>query len=168
MKRIDRSVKTARLTLFLAAIITVVVACEGSSMEPSMSLTEAQASLHKEIKDAATASFPSGFTLEDRGPQPQKCTDSVGKPDGRENMGMLFWVNGADRANNNAYFDALKNWWTTHGWSPDTDSRPGDMFMNATRDGYLMGLESTPDGRLTIEGTTPCVWPNGTPQPRNS
>lgn len=155
-----------KLGILVIAVAIAATACGGNSMEPTVSLADAQARLQKDIHDAATAVFPQGFTLEDQGPSPQNCTDSVGKTDGQVNMGMGFWVNGIERARNDEYFDALKNWWSTHGWSSKTDSRPKDMFINATRDGYLMGLGSSVDGRLTIEGTTPCVWRNGTPEPK--
>src|SRR3979490_3139646 len=100
--RTDQPVKPARLALLIAAVLTTVVACGGDSMEPTVSLADAQATLQKAIKDAAAAVFPPGFTLDDQGPLPQNCTDSVGKPDGRVNMGMSFSAGGIDQAKNNA------------------------------------------------------------------
>ena len=158
--------KPTRLAIIVATILMVVVACGGgNNMEPTTSLADAQATAQKAVKDAAAAVFPPGFTLQDQGPQPLNCTDSAGKADGRVLVGVSFWVDGPDRAQNNSYFDALKNWWSTHGWSLVKDKRPGDMFINASHDDYLMSLESTTDGRLTIGASTPCVWRYGTPPP---
>ena len=41
--------------------------------------------------------------------------------------------------------------------------RTADMFINATRDGYLMSLRANVNHRLAIGNSTPCVWRNKTP-----
>ncbi|WP_410622850.1 hypothetical protein [Amycolatopsis sp. cmx-8-4] len=132
-------------------------------MEPTTSLAQAQTSATDQVREAAAAVFPAGFTLEALPPQPLNCTDSSGKPTGQVQLGVGFWVNGIPAAQNGTYFDTLKAWWSSHGWVLDADNRPGDMFMNARRDGYLMSLQANVDNRLAIGNTTPCVWRNGTP-----
>ncbi|QWF79285.1 hypothetical protein [Amycolatopsis sp. CA-230715] len=116
---------------------------------------------------AATATFPPGYKLTETPPQPQNYTDPSGKEDGRQNIGLNFWVDGVDNAKTDSYFDAFKAWWNTHGWSVRTDSRPNDTFINAKRDEYGMSLETTrtAEKRISIGGSTPWVWPNGTPEP---
>ncbi|WP_410644607.1 hypothetical protein [Amycolatopsis sp. lyj-346] len=110
-------------------------------MNPTIPLTEAQAAATNQIRETAAGTFPPGFTLKELLPQPLNCTDSSGKPTGQLLLGVTFWVNGFPTTqNNNPYFDALKAWWTGLGWTLSTDSRPADMFINATRDGYLMSL----------------------------
>ena len=133
-------------------------------MEPTAKLADVQATAQRLVNDAATAIFPPGFKLEDQGQQPLPCTGPSGRPDGRVLTSVNFWVNEVDRAQNNSYFDALKTWWAAHQWSLANDSRPGDMFINAGHDGYLMSLEASKEGRLNIGASTPCVWQNGTPE----
>jgi hypothetical protein len=130
-------------------------------MDPTITLADAQATAINQIREAAAGAFPVGFTLEDLPPQPLNCTDSSGKPTGQVLLGVTFWVNDVPTAQNNALFDALKAWWAGHGWTLGTDSRPADMFINATRDGYLMSLRASVNRRLAIGNSTPCVWRNG-------
>ncbi|HWD81409.1 MAG TPA: hypothetical protein VG497_21085 [Kribbella sp.] len=132
-------------------------------MKPTISLAEAQATAAAQIREAAAATFPAGFTLEELPLQPLNCTDSSGAPTGQVLIGITFWVNGIAAEQNNTYFDTLKAWWTSHGWTLSTDSRPQDKFMNATRDGYLMSLRANINGRIAIGNSTPCVWRNSTP-----
>lgn len=150
----------------LGLTVLAVTGCSdgGDSMEPTASLAEVQATAQKSVNDAAAAIFPAGFSLENQGPQPLQCTGASGRADGRVLTSVNFWVNGPDRIHDNAYFDALKKWWAAHGWALVKDSRPGDMFINANHDDYLMSLEATKDGRLNIGASTPCVWKTGTPE----
>ncbi|WP_410573617.1 hypothetical protein [Amycolatopsis sp. cmx-4-61] len=130
-------------------------------MKPALSLADAQTAAAAQIREAAAGTFPPGFTLEELPPQPLNCTDSADKPTGQVMVGISFWVNGIVAARNAGYFDALKAWWAAHGWAPGADSRPGDLFVNATRDGYLMSLQASIENRLTIGNTTPCVRRTG-------
>ena len=165
LSRLGCPVKCGRFALLVVAVLVATVACGGDKVEPSISLADAQATASKDLREAAAAVFPPGFSLEEMPPQPLPCTGSSNRPDGRVLVGVSFWVNGIDNARNNSYFDALKNWWTAHGWAVATDSRPGDMFVNAGRDGYLMSLQASVNGRLSLGNSTPCVWRSGTPEP---
>ncbi|WP_254897544.1 hypothetical protein [Amycolatopsis sp. Hca4] len=131
-------------------------------MNPTITLAQAQAAATDQIREAATGAFPPGFSLEELPPQPLNCTDSADKPTGQVLLGVTFWINGLPTTqNNNTYFDALKTWWAGHGWTLSTDSRPADMFINATRDGYLMSLRANINQRLATGNSTPCVGRNG-------
>lgn len=154
-----------RWLLVLVVLLATTAGCgDNHPMDPTISLTEAQTAAANQIREAAAGTFPPGFTLEELPPQPLNCTDSSGNPTGQVLLGVTFWVNGLPTPqNNNAYFDALKAWWASHGWALSTDSRPADMFINATRDGYLMSLSANINQRLAIGNSTPCVWRNGIP-----
>ncbi|MEV7038368.1 hypothetical protein [Amycolatopsis sp. NPDC051061] len=155
---------TLRWLLVLVVLLATTAGCgDDHPMEPSLSLAEAQQAAANQIREAAAGTFPPGFTLEELPPQPLNCTDSSGKPTGQVLLGVTFWVNDLPGTDNNAYFGALKAWWAGHGWTLSTDSRPEDMFINATRDGYLMSLRANVNQRLAIGNSTPCVWRNRTP-----
>ncbi|WP_372672790.1 hypothetical protein [Amycolatopsis kentuckyensis] len=133
-------------------------------MEPTITLAQAQQAVGDQIREAAAGTFPPGFTLEGLPPQPLNCTDSSGKPTGQVLLGVTYWVNNLPGNQDiNTYFDALRAWWKGHRWTLSTDSRPADMFINATRDGYLMSLRANVNHRLAIGNSTPCVWRDGTP-----
>ncbi|MFE0022643.1 hypothetical protein [Amycolatopsis sp. NPDC059021] len=144
-------------------MMTVVAACGGNEMKATISVADGQANASKYTKDAAAETFPPGFSLEEKPSQSMPCTDVSDKTTGQIRADASFLVNGIDSAQNNSYFDKLKSWWASHGWTPVTDSRPGDMFINAARDGYLMSLQASMQGKLFIGTNTPCLWRNGTP-----
>lgn len=147
-----------------AALLFTVSACgEQGDMETTASLVEVQANADKMVKDAANAIFASGFHLTDQGPQPLQCNDSADRPTGKVLTSVNYWVDGIDKAANAMYFDKLKTWFTANGWHVETDKRPHDLFLNASRDDYLMSLEASSAGRLNIGASTPCVWRDGTP-----
>jgi hypothetical protein len=151
-------------TLAAAALLFTLSACgEQGDMEKTASLVEVQAAADKMVKEAASAVFASGYHLTDQGPQPLQCNDSGDKPTGKVLTSVNYWVDGIDTATNAAYFDKLKAWFSGNGWKVESDKRPHDLFLNASRDSYLMSLEASSDGRLNIGASTPCVWRNGNP-----
>jgi hypothetical protein len=143
----------------VAALLAVSIA--GCSDGRTISVAEAQRSAADQIRAAAAAVFPLGFTLEPLPPESLNCTTWTGGSTGQVMYGVIFWVNDIDSTKNNTYFDLLKAWWISHRWTLQDDSRPADPFMNATHsDGYLISLRANIDSRMAIGNTTPCVSPN--------
>ncbi|WP_116200483.1 hypothetical protein [Amycolatopsis circi] len=138
-------------------------------MQPTDTADQAREKAQAAVHAAAAAIFPAGYKLAESPLQSRPCTDDSNQPTGQVSVSADFWVDGPDRSQNNKYYDNLKKWWSENGWSLETDSRPRDLFANAQRDGYLMSLEGTATGpnkgRLNIGASSPCVWPNGTPEP---
>ncbi|WP_254896812.1 hypothetical protein [Amycolatopsis sp. Hca4] len=162
--RIRTTITRALAAAAATALLFTVSACgEQGNMEKTASLAEVQANADKMVKDAAGAVFPSGFDLTDQGPQPLQCNDSTDRPTGKVLTSVNYWVDGIDTAANTTYFDKLKTWFAANGWHVETDKRPHDLFLNASRDDYLMSLEASSAGRLNIGASTPCVWRDGTP-----
>ncbi|WP_370949054.1 hypothetical protein AB5J62_16290 [Amycolatopsis sp. cg5] len=159
---------SATITAVFVASLATLTACGDETMDPTMTAAQAKAQAAEHVREATTASLPTGFQLIDRGSLPLGCTDTQGKPDGRTEIAVDYWIDGIDRAKNDDYVDAVKNWWTAHGWNIESDSRPRDMFVNAknSHTEFTMSIKATPDGRLSIDASSPCVWPNGTPQPK--
>ncbi|WP_460443582.1 hypothetical protein [Amycolatopsis stemonae] len=150
-------------------MLASTTACGSSHGGPALPLADARAAAVAQIRDAAAAVFPPGFTLQPLPSLPANCTDAVDRPTGYVLVGVTFWVDGIPTNRNNSYFDALYGWWVAHGWTPRLDSRPADMFTNATsNDGYLMSLRANVQARLAIGATTPCLPANGTPNPPTS
>lgn len=160
-----RTAITGALAAALATVLlfTVSACAEQGDMEKTASLVEVQANADKMVKDAANAVFASGFRLTDQGPQPLQCNDAGDRPTGKVLTSVNYWVDGIDTTANAASFDKLKTWFTANGWHVEADKRPHDLFLNASRDGYLMSLEASSAGRLNIGASTPCVWRDGAP-----
>ncbi|WP_215547222.1 hypothetical protein [Amycolatopsis sp. CA-230715] len=114
------------------------------------------------------SALPAEAMLEDRGVQQNACPDPSGVGfEKRKHVNADYWVRGLDPADHDKYFDAMKSWLTKNGWNIDKDSRPADMFMNAVRsdDGFSMSFQANKKGGLALGTSSPCVWPNGTPEP---
>ncbi|PFG49375.1 hypothetical protein ATK36_4526 [Amycolatopsis sulphurea] len=141
-------------------------------MQPTISSEQAKRITVNTVHSAATASFPPGYKLTEIVFPNESCTDSSDNDTGQIRVGITYWVDGPDRAHNNAYYENLKRWWHNNGWTVETDTWSGKQFANAHNDdGYLMSLTGTVTGpvlgRLSIGASSPCVWPNGTPERRS-
>ncbi|WP_143168587.1 hypothetical protein [Amycolatopsis australiensis] len=146
--------------LLLAVVLASATGCGG---DPTITLAEAQSAAAGQIRAAAAAVFPPGYTLQPLPPLPLNCTDFRDRATGRVQVGVTFWVDGVATTGNDAYFDAMHRWWDNHGWTSTANSRPGDMFTNAiSGDGYLMSLRANAEAHLAIGATTPCLTGDGT------
>jgi hypothetical protein len=145
--------------LILVALLVVVASCGDPRPE---SFTAAKATAIANVHEAVAGAFPSGTYLEEFPPQDLNCSDSSGKLTGEVMAGVAFAAKIIDPSKNNQVFDKLKEWWSGHNWELADDSRPKDMFMNATRNGYLMSIRVGGDGRIVVGDTAPCVKGKGT------
>jgi hypothetical protein len=169
------SLKNKRYIAAVAAVSTVMMlaSCEGDAMdsdEPTITKLEASARLSRYVQQIVQDTLPKTVRLEDHGPVSELgCTDPVGKPDGRLHVSASHWIRGIDPVTYNKHFDAIKGWWATNGWKIVNDDRPGDMFINADNpvDQFGMSIQANDKNDFSMTVSSPCVWPNGTPQPRN-
>lgn len=143
----------------MVGLLALVTACDA---QPPTSFADAKATAAGNVHEAIAGALPSGTYLEEMPPQELNCTDSFGKSTGEVMASVIFWAHVIDASKNNEYFDKLRKWWSDHGWSLETDSRPKDMFMNATRNGYLMSVQTGAGDRMTIGNTAPCTKGKGT------
>lgn len=144
--------------LVIVGLLALVAAC--GSQQP-VSFSDARAKASNDVHEAIAGAFPSGTYLEETLVSNLNCTDSFNRPTGEVMASVRFWVNVLDTSKNNAQFDKLKGWWAEHHWSVKNDSWPGDMFMNATRDDYLMSVEVGAGDRISIGESAPCMKGNG-------
>jgi hypothetical protein len=65
------------------------------------------------------------------------------------------------------YVDNLERWWRDHNFHILSDDRPDEqsVWVENTEDGFRMRVQDNPRGELYLTVTSPCVWPNGTPEP---
>ncbi|MEV6912170.1 hypothetical protein [Amycolatopsis sp. NPDC051071] len=98
-----------------------------------------------------------------------ECTDPTDNgPQGRFEISATYEVTGLDPAKFAEYFDAIVKWWSAHGFEVLTDSRPKDqyVFVRNNRDAFDMSVQANDLGKFYLGATSPCVWPNGTPEPQ--
>lgn len=156
--------------LFLTLVLS---ACGGAQMRstpdpntPTLTAEQAKERV-EEYLQSFRAAFPAEATLELLGDADGACTDASGVNfDGRVQPGRTYWVRGLDQVRYDSYFDALKSWLPAHGWTVDKDARPQDRYLHAYRpdDGFTMSLQANRQGGLSIDASSPCVWPDGTPR----
>ncbi len=74
----------------------------------------------------------------------------------------------ADAASHQAYFDTFKRYWQRRGYREIGDrGRKGREVRYEDRDRFEITLTTiTHEGALVIKGRSPCIWPNGTPEPK--
>jgi hypothetical protein len=97
------------------------------------------------------------------------CDDPTDNgPRGRVTVGNIYWVRGLPAESNPQYFDSMVRWWTDHDFAILTDKRPQSnyVWVENKRDGFRMAFRDNPKGELALGADSPCVWPNGTPEPR--
>ncbi|MPZ64238.1 MAG: hypothetical protein GEU83_01480 [Pseudonocardiaceae bacterium] len=66
-------------------------------------------------------------------------------------------------------FAAVERYWVDNGWgilTDDTDSEAAFLSVENREDSFRMSLSSSVDGQLNIGAVSPCIWPNGTPEPQ--
>jgi hypothetical protein len=98
-----------------------------------------------------------------------ECADPTDKgPQGRFEISATYEVTGLDPKKFAEYFDAVVGWLTAHDFKVLTDSRPKDqyVFVRNNADAFDMSVQANDLGKFYLGATSPCVWPNGTPEPQ--
>ncbi|MGH4020428.1 MAG: hypothetical protein ACRDT0_14570 [Pseudonocardiaceae bacterium] len=97
-----------------------------------------------------------------------ECMDPTDNgPRNRITVVKRYWLDGIPKDDNRSYFDALRQWWTSHGFRVLEDDQTGDMYLwvENNADGFRMSLQESGEGSVSLSVTSPCIWPNGTPVP---
>lgn len=98
-----------------------------------------------------------------------ECTDPTDNgPQGRFEISATYEIVGLDSAQFPEHFTAVIQWWESHDFRVLTDSRPTVqyVFSRNTRDAFDMSIKANDLGKFYVGATSPCVWPNGTPEPQ--
>lgn len=94
---------------------------------------------------------PSGSALSPMGTVP--CDDSDKSGTGPVNVQGDFWVVESSSADGAALFASTSQAFSDLGWS---STRDRDVVRATTSDGYLVDVELSPQGWVSIGGSTPC------------
>lgn len=138
-------------------------------MHPTITLAEANRVIEQNVKAALTA-LPDTAKLKPFNViEDFPCEDpDDGGPPGRSWAERSDQVIGLDPEKIPEYYHLLRTWWLNHGFTilrefPDE----GDQRISVERksDGFRMGFQANHLGKMYLESSSPCVWPNGTPEP---
>jgi len=119
--------------------------------------------------EAVVAALPGSAERKPFTQHRSECTDPTDDgPQGRFEISATYEVTGLEPARFGEYFDAIVQWWTAHDFTILTDSRPKDqyVFVRNNADAFDMTVQANDLGKFYVGATSPCVWPNGTPEPQ--
>lgn len=167
-----------RLGHALAAITTMlaVAACTGEDKSLQPTATKEQAAQRtEELVQEAFAQLPSGATLKLHNSSDESpCDDPTdGGPAGRvfaERRYLVVPPAGGSWPADQA-IPALVTFWQQKGYRVHDDRRTGSYprYVVETADGYSANISTFDRGDhvdVTLSSSSPCVWPNGTPDPQ--
>ncbi|MFI7121326.1 hypothetical protein [Amycolatopsis sp. NPDC049868] len=137
-------------------------------MKPTITEHEAKDRVERYIEGVLTA-LPSTAERKPFTQHRSECTDPTDDgPQGRFEISATYEVTGLEAARFGEYFDAVVQWWSAHDFAVLTDSRPKDqyVFVRNKTDAFDMTVQANDLGKFYVGATSPCVWPNGTPEPQ--
>ena len=118
--------------------------------------------------DNAMAALPDDAELEEQGgTNIAACDDPTdGGSRDRVTVSNGYGIRGLPVEDNDANIDLLHEYWTANGYRVLTDSRPDDVFVSVVHeeDAFMMSIQASIQGSLSIGASSPCVWPEGTPE----
>ncbi|WP_181775763.1 hypothetical protein [Amycolatopsis pittospori] len=137
-------------------------------MKPTITEHQAREKVEQYIQGTLSA-LPGSARLKPFTRNRSECTDPTDDgPQGRFEISATYEVTGLDVADFAEYFDAVVQWWSAHDFKVLTDSRPKDqyVFVRNNADAFDMSVQANDLGKFYVGATSPCVWPNGTPEPQ--
>jgi hypothetical protein len=158
-----------RIIISLLIVMGVIAACGTSGGQPPVTDTITQQQAAQQVQDnihTAAAQLPATAKLEQQLTNFTPCDDPTDNgPKGRVTAGSTYQIHELPAAQYPHYFDTLRTWWTQHDFHvlEDQNRGPQDMYLwvENTKDGFRMSLQSNPTGGLFMTSSSPCVWPNG-------
>ncbi|KFU80010.1 hypothetical protein SAMN04489729_2549 [Amycolatopsis lurida] len=137
-------------------------------MESTITEQQARDKVEQYIQGALSA-LPDGAAVKPFTRNRSECTDPTDKgPLGRFEISATYEIVGLDSARFAEHFAAITQWWEANAFKILTDARPTDQYVFArnTGDAFDMSIKANDLGKFYVGATSPCVWPNGTPEPQ--
>jgi hypothetical protein len=159
----------------VACLATGTAACThnpGSGMQATITLQQA-GDRATSYAQAATAQLPGKPKLIGPSRTSVDCDDPTDRgPKGRVDLADDYRLDyGADLPDHTSLINHMYDYWAGLGYQTLKDTRTDNFgrvirFQNP-KDGFRFGLvEDATNTQLTLQISAPCVWPNGTPEPK--
>ena len=100
--------------------------------------------------------------------QAAECGDPTDNgPQGRKIASVDYQIHDLPPDEYPQYVADLERWWRAHDFVILDDERPvtQSIWVENKNDGFRMRVQDNDLGELFLIATSPCVWPNGTPEP---
>lgn len=143
---------------------------DNTGMQPTVTSREAADRVERLVK-AAASQLPPEVRLEDPYRTESLPCDAPddGGPEGRVIVESDYAVEGlAVSENRPAYFSTVQRFWEDQGYRILRFDKRGQMWemVYEDQDGYVLNLATSANGaHMHIGAQSPCIWPNGTPEP---
>lgn len=155
------------VTFVVVAMLVAGCGSGGSDMKPTMTIKQANQKIEEyltQVREAlpVEARYQLNYS-EERGP----CLDPTdGGSAERVVANRSYEVLGLPREDIPSYFIAVKAWAGNHNFRVLDNNPPNEyLWLESNSDSFRMALQSNHLGKLFLKGSSPCVWPDGTPMP---
>jgi hypothetical protein len=161
----------ARVTVI---VLTVLVSLSGcgwrAGMSPTLNEQQATDRVQQHIDDTVAIIQPTPRLERQSFVASRPCDlPSDNGPLGRITVGHIYWLREVPVERNAEVFATVERYWVNNGWlvlADDTSSEAPFLSVENREDSFRMSLSSSIDGQLSIGASSPCIWPNGTPEPQ--
>ncbi|MCO1578251.1 hypothetical protein M8C13_21080 [Crossiella sp. SN42] len=168
MSRRTRGLLVLGAVVVLGVAALVVYTWTGRVVQPTITQQEATERVDGYIR-AAIAQLPADAGFTQVVADVMSCEPSSDNgPRGRKVVSRAFETTAVPVAEFNRVFDTLKSYWVGNGYVVLEDSRPKDWYLWVQHqpDEFRLSVQGNARGLLAINASSPCVWPNGTPDPQ--
>ncbi|HEU5156364.1 MAG TPA: hypothetical protein VFU43_05155 [Streptosporangiaceae bacterium] len=139
--------------------------------ETTMTEKQATARIEQLIQDTVAVLDPKPrLEIIESMSQPGSCVDPTdqGSPD-RTVVSHSYWMRDIPRSRNGDIGQQAKRYWESKGYKitkfDGLNTNEPNINGYTQSDEFLFSIETNVDGDLNIGATSPCIWPNGTPEP---
>ncbi|APU12879.1 hypothetical protein UA75_04100 [Actinoalloteichus sp. GBA129-24] len=97
-----------------------------------------------------------------------ECQDPTDRgPLGRSQFTTRYFLDELPREDNDSNVEAVYQHWIENGYQVLVDDRPDRIFISVQHedDAFRMSIRASVQGDLSLGASSPCIWPNGTPEP---
>lgn len=166
----------SRLTVMIVVVAILVTGCTGGGAvnEPTMTETQALARVEQLIKETAAVIKPKPrLDLYRPSLNPNSCLDpSDGGSKDRIVVNRSYYLRDIPQDQLAEVARQVKQYWEQQGhYIEGIAQNDLDMSGRSRPDDFLLSLAATGDSGdilLGLAATSPCVWPNGTPEPSSA
>jgi hypothetical protein len=157
----------ALTSLLMSLVVAFMAGCGAETgMRNTITINEAETRVEQYFRDAL-AVLPEQARAEVSLIHTVDCDDPDDNgPKGRKIASVSYQIQNLQPQKYPDYVADLERWWLDHDFQVLDDERPTyeSIWVENTGDGFRMRIEANKVGELYLGATSPCVWPDGTPE----
>jgi hypothetical protein len=163
----SRSISTAAASRLALLVVLLVTSCgTETGMQNTITVEQAERRVEDYFRKAL-AVLPEQARPEVGLIDTYECDDPTDNgPTGRKIASVDYDILGLPPSEYSEYVARLERWWLDHDFRILDDERPKreSIWVENNEDGFRMRVTATDKGKLILIATSPCVWPDGTPE----